>query len=119
MSLEQATGLRVMLVDDHEIVRRGLRQVLEAAGMNVVAEAGSAGEAIAAADHAKPQVIVMDVRLPDGSGVEVCREIRETHPEIKVLFLTAFEDESALLATVLASADGYLLKEIDSDNLVR
>ena len=109
---------RVLLVDDHEIVRLGLRAVLERAGMNVVAEAADGREALRAVEAARPQVILMDVRLPDRSGVELCREIRSAHPEIKILFLTAFNDEEALIATVFASADGYLLKEIGSDNLV-
>lgn len=111
--------LRVLLVDDHEIVRAGLRAVLANAGMKIAGEASTASEAIDAAKRLKPDMVLMDVRLPDGSGVEACREIRAAQPEIKVLFLTAFEDEDAMLATVFANADGYLLKEIGGDNLVQ
>lgn len=111
--------MRVLLVDDHEIVRAGLRMVLANDGIEVVGEASTVSEAIGAVNRLKPDIVLMDVRLPDGSGVEACREIRATHPETKVLFLTAFEDEDAMLATGLAHADGYLLKEIGSENLVQ
>lgn len=111
--------LRVLLVDDHEIVRTGLRTVLAGAGMEIAGEASTVSEAIGAAQRLKPDMVLMDVRLPDGSGVEACREIHATQPEIKVLFLTAFEDEDALLATIFANADGYLLKEIGGENLVQ
>jgi DNA-binding NarL/FixJ family response regulator len=111
--------LRVLLVDDHEIVRAGLRAMLASAGMEIAGEAQTVAEAIGAAKRLKPDMVLLDVRLPDGSGVEACREIRTTHPETKVLFLTAFDDEDAMLATVFANADGYLLKEIGSENLVQ
>jgi DNA-binding NarL/FixJ family response regulator len=119
MASEEAGELRVLLVDDHEVVREGLRAVLERAGISVIAEASTAREAVAAVVSTAPDLVLMDVRLPDGSGVVACREIRATHPEVKVLFLTAFEDEDALMATVFAAADGYLLKEIGSVDLVR
>lgn len=110
--------LRVLLVDDHEIVRAGLRMVLAGAGIEIAGEASTVSGAIDEAKRLKPDMVLMDVRLPDGSGVEACREIRATHPETKVLFLTTFEDEEAMLATVFANANGYLLKEIGGDNLV-
>lgn len=111
--------LRVLLVDDHEIVRAGLRVMLTDAGMAIAGEAQTVAEAIGAAKRLKPDMVLMDVRLSDGSGVEACREIRAALPETKVLFLTAFEDEDAMLATVFANADGYLLKEIGSENLIQ
>lgn len=119
MQSNELKPVRVLLVDDHEIVRAGLRAVLTGAGMEIAGEASTVSEAIGAAKRLKPDMVLMDVRLPDGSGVEACREIRATHPETKVLFLTAFEDEEAMLATVFANADGYLLKEIGSENLVQ
>lgn len=119
MQSNELKPVRVLLVDDHEIVRAGLRAVLADAGIKVVGEASTVSKAIGAANRLKPDIVLMDVRLPDGSGVEACREIRATHPETKVLFLTAFEDEDAMLATYLAHADGYLLKEIGSENLVQ
>jgi DNA-binding NarL/FixJ family response regulator len=104
--------IRVMLVDDHEVVREGLRTLLSRnKGMTVVAEAGTMEEAIESAGRAKPDVIVMDVRLPDGSGVEACRTIRETRPETKVIMLTSYADDEALFASIVAGAAGYLLKQ--------
>lgn len=111
--------VRVLLVDDHEIVRAGLRLVLTSASIEVVGEASTVSEALSAVHRLKPDIVLLDVRLPDGSGVDACREIRATHPETKVLFLTAFEDEDAMLATGLAHAEGYLLKEIGSENLIQ
>lgn len=119
MTSNENRPLRMLLVDDHEIVRAGLRTVLTGNGMEVVGEASTVSDAIDAAQRLKPDMVLMDVRLPDGSGVEACREIRAAQPETKVLFLTAFEDEDALLATVFANADGYLLKEIGGENLVQ
>ncbi len=104
--------VRVMLVDDHEVVREGLRTLLSRnKGMLVVAEAGTMAEAIETAARAKPDVIVMDVRLPDGSGVEACRTIREARPETKVIMLTSYADDEALFASIVAGAAGYLLKQ--------
>jgi DNA-binding NarL/FixJ family response regulator len=119
MTLDDSNLVRALLVDDQEIVRAGLRTVLGAAGIEIAGEAATVSAAIEAAARLHPDVVLMDVRLPDGSGVDACREIRAADPRIKVLFLTAFEDEDALLATVFASANGYLLKEIGGHNLVR
>jgi len=104
--------IRVMLVDDHEVVREGLRTLVgRSEGMTVAAEAGTMAEAIEAAARAKPDVIIMDVRLPDGSGVEACRTIREARPETKVIMLTSYADDEALFASIIAGAAGYLLKQ--------
>ena len=110
---------RVFLVDDHEIVRRGLRELLETEDdLEVVGEAGSAEEAYARIPAAEPDVAVLDVRLPDGDGVEVCREIRSQHPEIQCLMLTSFADDDALFSAIMAGAAGYLLKQIHGPDLV-
>ena len=112
--------LRLMLVDDHEVVRSGLKTMLEAAGdVRVVAEAGTVRDAIVQAERTKPDVIVMDVRLADGSGIEATREIRAQSPETKVLMLTSFADDEALFASIMAGASGYVLKQIRGDDLVR
>lgn len=112
--------LRVMLVDDHEVVRRGLQQLLDAEeDINVVAEAGMVRDAVAEANAACPDVIVMDVRLSGGSGIEATREIRSSMPETKVLMLTSFADDEAVMASILAGASGYVLKQIQGDALVR
>ena len=106
--------LRVMLVDDHAVVRRGLRDLLsERADINVVGEAGTVKQALDEAARLKPDVVVMDLRLPDGSGVEACRDIRSAHPETKVLILTSHADQNALFAAVIAGASGYLLKDLN------
>lgn len=119
MATPEPQPIRVLLVEDHEIVRAGLRAVFAGAGIEVVGEAATVAAAIEAADRLKPDVVLMDVRLPDDSGVGACREMRAANPAIKVLFLTACEDEEALLETIFASADGYLLKEIGSQHLVQ
>ena len=119
MSAEESRLLKVLLVDDHHIVRAGLRTIIKRAGIEVVGEAGTAAAAIEEAARLQPDVVLMDVRLPDGSGVTACREIRAANPKITVLFLSAFEDESALLATAFASAGGYLLKEIGAEHLIQ
>jgi len=106
------TGIRVMIVDDHEVVREGLRTLLSRhSDLVVVGEAATTKEAIDVAARAKPDVIVMDVRLPDGSGVEACRTIREARPETKVIMLTSYADDEALFASIVAGAAGYLLKQ--------
>lgn len=112
--------LRVMLVDDHEIVRDGIRAMLAAEDDIVVAtEAGTVQEAIDEADRTKPDVIVMDVRLSDGSGIEATREIRARHADTRVLMLTSFADDEALFASIMAGASGYVLKQVRSDDLLR
>lgn len=103
---------RVMICDDHEVVREGLRGLIgRQAEMSLVAEASTAAEAIEAAGRSKPDVVIMDVRLPDGSGVEACRSIREVRPETKVIMLTSYADDEALFASIIAGASGYLLKQ--------
>jgi two-component system, NarL family, response regulator DevR len=111
--------IRVMLVDDHEVVRKGLRSMLEAnEELEVVAEAGTADESVLRARSYKPDVVVMDVRLPDRSGVLACREIRDENPEIAVLMLTSFSDDQALFDSIMAGAAGYVLKQIRGGDLV-
>jgi len=110
--------LRVMLVDDHEVVREGLRALLNRrSGMSVVAEAGTVAQAIEVALKEKPDVIVMDVRLPDGTGVEACREIRAELPETRMIMLTSYADEEAVMASILAGASAYLLKQTRGQQL--
>ncbi len=110
--------IRLLLVDDHEIVRRGLRELLEVEDdLRVVAEAGSLEEALAL-DISELDVAVLDVRLPDGSGVDLCRLLREKRPELACLMLTSFADNEALSASVLAGARGYVLKNVRGDDLV-
>ena len=111
--------ISVFLLDDHEIVRRGLRELLESTGtMTVVGEAGTAEEAYGRIPATAPDVAVLDVRLPDGNGVEVCREIRSKHPEINCLMLTSYSDDEALFDAIIAGAAGYVLKQIKSDDLI-
>jgi len=103
---------RILLCDDHEVVREGLRGLIaRQEGMTVVGEAGTVGEVVEAAARTKPDVVIMDVRLPDGSGVEACRTIREARPETKVIMLTSYADDEALFASIIAGASGYLLKQ--------
>jgi two-component system, NarL family, response regulator DevR len=112
--------LRVMLVDDHEVVRSGIRALLQATDDIVVtAEAGSVRDAIDEAERSRPDVIVMDVRLTDGSGIEATREIRARRPQTQVLMLTSFADDEALFASIMAGASGYVLKQIKAGELVR
>jgi two-component system response regulator DevR len=112
--------LRVMLVDDHEIVRNGIRAMLDAQDDIVVTtEAGSVREAVDEAARTRPDVIVMDVRLSDGSGIEATREIRANRPETKVLMLTSFADDEALFSSIMAGASGYVLKQVKSGDLLR
>jgi two-component system, NarL family, response regulator DevR len=110
---------RVLLVDDHEVVRQGVRTLLEAeAQIQVVGEAESVKEAVRQAKWLQPDVVVMDVRLTDGSGIEATREIRARQPNTRVLMLTSFADEEALFASIMAGASGYVLKQIRSNDLV-
>jgi two-component system response regulator DevR len=117
--LEPTRPLRLLVVDDHEVVRQGLVALLDRrAGFQVVAQAGSVQEAIAQARLQRPDIVVMDVRLPDGSGVEACREIRAELPETRVIMLTSFPDDEAVLSAIVAGASGYLLKQIRARDLV-
>ncbi|MDP9245029.1 MAG: response regulator transcription factor [Chloroflexota bacterium] len=103
---------RVLICDDHEVVREGLRGLIgRQATMTVVGEAGTVADAIALAASSKPDVVIMDVRLPDGSGVEACRSIREASTDVKVIMLTSYADDEALFASIIAGASGYLLKQ--------
>jgi two-component system, NarL family, response regulator DevR len=113
-------AVRVFLLDDHEIVRRGVKELLEADGeLEVVGEAGTAADALARIPPTRPDVAVLDVRLPDGDGVEVCREIRSAHPEVHCLMLTSFADDEALFQAIVAGASGYLLKQIKGADVVQ
>ncbi|MDQ6918668.1 MAG: response regulator transcription factor, partial [Candidatus Dormibacteraeota bacterium] len=112
--------LRVMLVDDHEVVRNGVKSMLHATeDISVVAEASTVEEAIRYATASKPDVIVMDVRLADGSGIVATREIRAERPQTQVLMLTSFADDQALFASIMAGAAGYVLKQIRSGELLQ
>jgi len=114
-----ASPIRVFLLDDHEVVRRGLCELLERDGdIEVVGESGSAAEATARIPALRPDVAVLDGRLPDGSGVEVCREVRAVDPSIAVLILTSYDDDDALFAAIMAGAAGYVLKQIRGSDLV-
>jgi two-component system response regulator DevR len=111
--------LKVFLLDDHEVVRAGIRGLLEAdGGIEVVGEAGTAEEAIQRVPALRPDVAVLDVRLPDGDGVEVCRELRSRMPELRCLMLTSFADDDALFAAIMGGASGYVLKQIRGTDLV-
>ena len=114
-----AKKIRLLLVDDHEVVRLGLRTLFEKSdGLEVVGEAGTARDAVAEAQRLKPGVVLMDLRLPDESGITACREILSHAPQTRVLFLTSYSDDDAVRATVLAGAAGYLLKEIGQQALI-
>jgi len=112
-------SLRIMLVDDHEVVRQGLRALLEAeADLEVIAEAGDGREAIDVARIREPDVVVMDVRMPDMNGVEACRGIRDLRPETHVIMLTSYSDDEALFNSIMAGAAGFVLKQIRGGDLV-
>jgi DNA-binding NarL/FixJ family response regulator len=116
---ELSGPLRLLVVDDHEVVRQGLVALLERRDIfQVVAEAGSVAESIEQARRHKPDVVIMDVRLPDGSGIEACRAIRAEHPDSKVVMLTSYPDEEAVLSAIVAGASGYLLKQIRGRDLM-
>lgn len=111
--------IRVFLLDDHEVVRRGLRELLEAQGdIEVVGESGLAVEAAHRAPALRPDVAILDARLPDGSGIDAARDIRSVDPTIQVLILTSYEDDEALFASIMAGASGYVLKQIKGTDLV-
>lgn len=112
-------SIRVFLVDDHEVVRRGLKDLLDAEeDIEVVGDAATAGMALAQIARTSPDVAVLDVRLPDGNGIEVCREVRARDPRIACLMLTSFGDDEALFDAIMAGAAGYLLKDIRGTDLI-
>ena len=114
-----AKTLRLLVVDDHEVVRQGLVALLDRReGFEVVAEAGTVADAIEQAKKFEPDIVVMDVRLPDGSGIEACREIRAELPAARVVMLTSYPDEEAVLSAIVAGAAGYLLKQVRARDLV-
>jgi two-component system response regulator DevR len=111
--------IRVFLLDDHELVRRGLRELLEVEGdIEVVGESGSAAEAIRRIPALKPDVAILDARLPDGSGIDVCRDVRSVDPNVRALILTSYDDDTALFAAIMAGASGYVLKDIRGNDLI-
>jgi DNA-binding NarL/FixJ family response regulator len=111
--------IRLLIVDDHKVVRLGLMTMFSRQpGVQIVGDVGTMAEAIAHAQRLKPDVVLMDVRLPDGSGIDACREIRATCPSTQIVFLTSFGDDDALLATVLAGAEGFLLKQADEKGVI-
>jgi DNA-binding NarL/FixJ family response regulator len=120
MSRKLTQAIRVLLVEDHEVVREGLRALLERdPGISVIGDVGTASAAIEAARELSPHVVVMDVRLPDNSGITACRTIREHHPAVRIIFLSSFTDDIAVTETILGGADGYLLKRVNATGLTR
>jgi two-component system, NarL family, response regulator DevR len=118
--MSAAQPIRLLLVDDHEVVRVGLKKVLEAdLQIVVVGEAATAGEAVTRAQADRPDVVLMDIRLPDGDGIQACRDILAACPGVRVLFLTAFADDETVLAAVLAGAHGFCVKRMDIESLVQ
>ena len=114
-----ANPIRVLIVDDHEVVREGLRSLLRRRSeLTVVGEADSVASALSEARRTQPDVVVMDVRLPDGTGVEACREIRAHRPETKVIMLTSYADDEAVFSSIMAGATGYLLKQTRTQALI-
>lgn len=112
--------IRILLVDDHEVVRVGLKKVLAAdPQMVVTGEAATADEAVARAQADRPDIVLMDIRLPDGDGIQACRDILATCPDVRVLFLTSFADDETMLAAVLAGAHGFCVKRMDVESLVQ
>jgi two-component system response regulator DevR len=109
---------RVVLVDDHEIVRRGLKELLQDEGFDVVGEAGTAADALIRVRALRPDVAILDARLPDGSGIDVCRDVRSADPSIACLILTSYDDDDALFAAIMAGAAGYVLKQVHGTDLV-
>jgi two-component system, NarL family, response regulator DevR len=120
MATSQTDAIRILIVDDHAVVRIGLKTVLaNATGFRVVGEAGTVNDAVTLAVQARPDVVLMDVRLPDGSGVEACRRIKADNPDIRVVMLTSYQDEEAIVGSVMAGASGYLLKQADAERLIQ
>jgi two-component system response regulator DevR len=116
---QPATPIKVFLLDDHEIVRRGIRELLESEGdLVVVGESGLAEEAARRIPALKPDVAILDGRLPDGSGIDVCREIRSRDPEIAAVILTSYDDDEALFSAIMAGAAGYILKQVRGNDLI-
>jgi two-component system response regulator DevR len=114
-----STPIRVFLLDDHELVRRGLQDLLSSEpDIEVVGEAGLAAEALRRIPALLPDVAILDARLPDGTGVDVCREVRSNHPEVACLMFTSYDDDEALLAAIMAGASGYVLKQIRGTDFV-
>lgn len=111
--------IRVFLLDDHEVVRAGLKHLLESGGdIEVVGEAGTAAAAISRIPALMPDVAVLDARLPDGSGIDVCRQVRSSRPETKAIILTSYDDDEALFSAIMAGAAGYVLKQVNGQDLV-
>lgn len=110
--------LRVFILDDHELVRQGLKDLLEGEGFVVVGESGLAAEATRRIPALRPDISILDGRLPDGTGIEVCRDVRSLDPRLNCLILTSYDDEQAIRGAVLAGAAGYILKQIRSDDLL-
>ena len=119
-SRQTTEPIRVLIVDDHAVVRIGLRTLLShSVGFRVVGEAGSVAEALTHVAQHEPHVVLLDVRLPDGSGVEACRKIKHDHPDVRVVMLTSYSDEEAIVGSVMAGASGYLLKHADGERLTQ
>jgi len=117
--MEPGHRIRIVLCDDHELVRRGLKSLLLGVpGYEVVGEAGDADEAVRVVDELRPDVVVMDVRLPARSGIEACRDIRSAHPDTRVLMLTSYADDEALFSSIMAGASGFVLKQVRGADLV-
>ncbi len=117
--MDTQSKVRVFLLDDHEVVRRGLKELLESDGsIEVVGEAATVAQANARIPAVRPDVAILDARLPDGSGIEVCRQVRSADPSIRAIILTSFDDDDALFAAIMAGAAGYILKQVSGDDLV-
>lgn len=120
MTTPGSDPIRIVVVDDHAVVRIGLKTLLaNQMGFRVVGEAGNVADAVAMVAQARPDVVLMDVRLPDGSGVEACRRIKADNADVRVVMLTSYQDEEAIVGAVMAGASGYLLKQADSDRLTQ
>jgi two-component system response regulator DevR len=120
MNMVETKTIRLLIVDDHEVTRLGLRTLLESCHQfEIVGEASTVAETLEAATHLKPDLILLDVRLADGSGIDVCRRLQRLDLETKILMLTSFADDDVVFDAISAGADGYLLKEIQGDNLIQ